>query len=36
MRGFLSTARKHDVPAIDALVRLFNGDPWMPPAPSAT
>jgi transposase len=36
LRSYLSTTRKHDVPAIDALVRLFNGDPWMPPAPSAT
>jgi transposase len=36
LRSYLSTTRKHDIPAIDALVRLFNGDPWMPPAPSAT
>lgn len=33
LRSYLSTTRKHDIPAIDALVRLFNGDPWMPPAP---
>jgi len=36
LRSYLSTTRKHDIPAIDALVRLFNGDPWMPPAPAAT
>ncbi|MGH9153861.1 MAG: IS66 family transposase [Acidimicrobiales bacterium] len=33
LRSYLSTTRKNDVPAIDALTRLFNGDPWMPPAP---
>ena len=31
VRSYLSTTRKHDIPAIDALVRLFNNDPWMPP-----
>jgi transposase len=31
VRSYLSTTRKHDVPAIEALTRLFNGDPWMPP-----
>ncbi len=36
LRSYLSTTRKHSVPAIDALVRLFKGDPWMPPAPPAT
>jgi hypothetical protein len=36
LRSYLSTTRKHDVPAIDALIRLFNGDPWMPPAVPAT
>ena len=36
LRSYLSTTRKHDIPAIDALVRLFNGDPWMPPAPSTS
>jgi transposase len=30
LRSYLSTTRKHDIPAIDALTRLFNGDPWMP------
>jgi len=33
LRSYLSTTRKHGIPAIDALTRLFNGDPWMPPAP---
>lgn len=36
LRSYLSTTRKHDIPAIDALVRLFNDDPWMPPTPAAT
>ena len=36
LRSYLSTTRKHDIPAIDALVRLFNDDPWMPPAPATT
>lgn len=31
LRSYLSTTRKHDIPAIDALTRLFNNDPWMPP-----
>jgi transposase len=30
VRSYLSTTRKHDIPAIEALTRLFNGDPWMP------
>lgn len=30
LRSYLSTTRKHDLAAIDALTRLFNGDPWMP------
>jgi transposase len=33
LRSYLSTTRKNGVPAIDALTRLFNGDPWMPPQP---
>jgi len=36
LRSYLSTTRKHDIPAIDALVRLFKDDPWMPPAPLST
>jgi transposase len=32
VRSYLSTTRKHDVGALDALTRLFNDDPWMPPA----
>jgi transposase len=35
VRSYLSTTRKHDIPAIDALTRLFTGDPWMPPQPQA-
>jgi len=35
VRSYLSTTRNNHVPALDALVRLFNGDPWMPPAPEA-
>ena len=35
VRSYMSTTRKNDIPALDALVRLFNGDPWMPPAPEA-
>ncbi|MHB8507014.1 MAG: IS66 family transposase [Acidimicrobiales bacterium] len=33
VRSYLSTTRKNDIGALDALVRLFNDDPWMPPAP---
>jgi transposase len=33
VRSYLSTTRKNDVPAIDALTHLFNGHPWMPPQP---
>ncbi len=36
LRSYLSTTRKHGIPAIDALVPLFKGEPWMPPAPPAT
>lgn len=31
VRSYLSTTRKHDIGALDALTRLFDGDPWMPP-----
>ena len=31
VRSYLSTTRKHDIPAIDALTQLFNDNPWMPP-----
>ena len=31
VRSYLSTTRKHDIPAIDALTQLFNNNPWMPP-----
>jgi transposase len=35
VRSYLSTTRKNDIGALEALVRLFNDDPWMPPAPQA-
>ena len=35
VRSYLSTTRKNDIPAIDALTRLFNHNPWMPPQPQA-
>lgn len=35
LRSYLSTTRKNNVPAIDALTGLFNGNPWMPPQPRA-
>ena len=31
IRSYLSTARKHDVGALDALAQLFRGQAWMPP-----
>ncbi len=34
LRSYLSTTRKNGVSAIDALTRLFDGNPWMPPEPS--
>ncbi len=30
VRSYLQTAAKHGVGQLDALTRLFNGDPWMP------
>ena len=33
LRSYLSTTRKNGVPAITALVDLFEGKPWMPPSP---
>ena len=32
IRSYLSTARKHDVGALEVLALLFRGDVWMPPA----
>ena len=32
LRSYLSTTRKNGVPAITALVDLFEGKPWMPPS----
>lgn len=34
LRSYLDTTRKNGVSAMDALMRLFAGDPWMPPAPA--
>ncbi len=34
VRSYLSTTRKHDIPAIQALTDLFNDNPWMPPTPT--
>ena len=34
LRSYLSTTRKNDICAMDALTRLFKGDPWMPPRPA--
>jgi transposase len=34
LRSYLSTTRKNDIPALEALTRLFNGDAWMPPQPA--
>ena len=31
VRSYLDTTRKNGVSAMDALTRLFRGDPWMPP-----
>jgi transposase len=31
IRSYISTARKHGVGALDALIALFCGEPWMPP-----
>jgi len=31
VRSYLSTTRKNNIPAITALIDLFNGNPWMPP-----
>jgi transposase len=34
LRSYLSTTRKNGIPAITALIDLFEGNPWMPPQPS--
>jgi transposase len=31
LRSYLDTTHKNGISAIDALDRLFAGDPWMPP-----
>jgi transposase len=33
LRSYLSTTRKNGIAAMDALVRLYEGNPWMPPEP---
>ena len=33
LRSYLSTTRKNGISAIDALIDLFQGQPWMPPQP---
>ncbi|MGH2804055.1 MAG: IS66 family transposase [Thermoleophilaceae bacterium] len=35
VRSYLQTAAKHGVGQLDALTRLFNGHPWMPPSTAA-
>jgi len=34
LRSYLSTTRENGITAIDALTRLFEGNPWMPPQPT--
>ena len=34
LRSYPSTTRKNGISAIDALTRLYVGDPWMPPQPT--
>jgi transposase len=34
LRSYLSTTKKNGVSVIDALMQLFEGNPWMPPQPS--
>ena len=34
LRSYLDTTRKNGITAMDALTRLFAGDPWMPPQPT--
>lgn len=34
LRSYLDTTRKNGVAAIDALMQLFTGEPWMPPLPT--
>ena len=31
VRSYLQTAKKHGLEAMEVLVRLFRGDPWLPP-----
>lgn len=34
VRSYIQTANKHGIGLLDVLTRLFNGDPWIPPAPA--
>jgi transposase len=34
LRSYLDTTRKNGISAMDALMRLFAGDPWVPPQPA--
>ncbi len=34
LRSYLDTTRKNGMSAMEALTRLFTGDPWMPPQPT--
>jgi transposase len=36
IRGYLSTAAKHGINALDALRDALAGNPWMPPIPATT
>jgi transposase len=33
VRSYLDTTQKNGISVMDALMRLFHGDPWMPPPP---
>ena len=34
LRSYLDTTRKNGIPAMEGLMRLFTGNPWMPPQPT--
>lgn len=35
VRSYIQTARKHDLLALDVLVQLFKGSPWLPSTPTS-
>jgi hypothetical protein len=35
VRSYIHTGQKHGVEHLELLVRLFSGEPWMPPAASS-